>query len=628
MSIGTGLVRRADQKKNEFWAFKTWDPEWCVYGQSPSSPLQITSIVGNRTLSIDGKKTRKFHQGLDISMPVGTYIRAPQYCKCVRISRTPDAPSGNYVSIVIPAWWFGDSGPFGQFHTNNLFNNALYRNDWAERAIASYAYATVRFMHLSSIANINEGEWLEPGQIIGRSGNTGRSTGPHLHLDCAAFGDWLNPAQMMSKCYFSISKKEYAPAINPYDRRRFTTDVGSKPVPNYQWIGDFQRYNKIDVPFDPKDTEPIVPEVKLENLQASQRLAPGIWQIVKLIIDENVANRQVFDGTITNQTGSLLNWFNKVCQEPFVEFMGETFGDQYYFIARRPPFDHLSVLRAYNYAIGGSGLYHVVSKEQVVETSFTQSVSNAYSWYYLRPRVSFGGNSNTTYYIPAVFFPEMAALFGSRACHVQSNYYNTVNDGEADIDNANEKISKGARSNFSQSYLQMMLDLKFLIETTIYLPFTRQGTITLYGYRQIKRGMWIHFAPTDEMYYVDAVTNTFQSVGNRVFRSTTLQVSRGMKVSLIDKRRRLIAGSTSLTDRGVEGFDWERASYHGYFGIVDFGDISEGHDYPDKWDGLIDGSTTFNECISDIKINQMVLNELCKKVGFLPNDTNNGNKGI
>ena len=98
MSIGTGLVRRADQKKNEFWAFKTWDPEWCVYGQSPSSPLQITSIVGNRTLSIDGKKTRKFHQGLDISMPVGTYIRAPQYCKCVRISRTPDAPSGNYVN--------------------------------------------------------------------------------------------------------------------------------------------------------------------------------------------------------------------------------------------------------------------------------------------------------------------------------------------------------------------------------------------------------------------------------------------------------------------------------------------------------------------------------------------------
>ena len=609
MSIGTGLVRKLDQKENEYWAFKTWDPEWCVYGQSPSAPLVITSIVGNRTLSMDGKNKKEFHQGLDISMPVGTAIYAPGYCKCVRVSRTPNKPSGNYVSIIMPAWWFGNVGPFGQFETANLANNAISRKKWAEDAVACYAYATVRFMHLSEIANISEGEWLDPGTLLGRSGNTGRSTGPHLHLDCAANGDWLNPAQMMSKCYFSISKKEFAPYINPYDRRRFTTDVGSKPVPDYQWMMDFTRYNQVEVPFDSKDTEPIIPEVKLESLQVKQRLAPGIWQIVKLIIDENVAHRQVFDGTITNQTGSLLNWFNKVCQEPFVEFMGETWGDQYYFIARRPPFDHASVLRAYNYAMSGSGLYHVVQKEQVVETNFTQSVSNAYSWYYLRPRVSFGGNDGTVYYIPAVFFPEMAALFGARACHVQSNYYNTVNDGKADVDNASEEISKQARDNFAKSYLQMMLDLKYLIETTIYLPFTRQGTITLYGNRQIKRGTWMYFVPTQEMYYVDAVTNTFQSVGNRVFRSTTLQVSRGMKTSLIDGTRQDLA----IIDK-ADGYN----KLSGYFGLVDFGKTKTGAAYPEKWDGLIDGKTTFNECIADIHINQSILNMLCKKVGFLP----------
>lgn len=610
MSIGPGLIRRAEQKANEYWAFKTWSAKWCIYGQSPSAPLVITSIVGNRTLSIDGKEAKGFHQGLDISMPDGTGIYAPVYCKCVRISRNPDAPSGNYVSVVIPAWWFGDVGPFGQFHTANLANNALYRNKWAEDAIACGAYATVRFMHLSSISNVKEGDWMEPGDLIGRSGNTGRSTGPHLHLDCAFGADWLNPAQMMSNCYFSTAKKEFNPYITPYDRRRFTTDVGSKPVPDYQWIIDFVRYQKVDIPYDSNATEPLVPDVKLQNLQAQQRLAPGIWQIVKLIIDENVANRQLYDGTITNQTGPLLNWFNKVCQEPFVEFMGETFGDQYYFIARRPPFDHGSVLRAYNYAIGGSGLYHVVRKEQVVETNFSQSISNAYSWYYLRPRISFGGNSKTTYYIPAVFFPEMAAMFGSRACHVQSNYYNAVDTGEDDIDNANEEISKSARNNFAKSYLQMMLDLKFLIETTIYLPFTRQGTITLYGYRQIKRGMWIHFAPTDEMYYVDAVTNTFQSVGNKVFRSTVLQVSRGMKVSLIDGTNRRSLGS----ENHAGGY----APKGGYFGLVDFGSTREGASYPEKWNGLIDGTTTFNECISNIRINQTILNQLCTKVGFLP----------
>ena len=207
MSIGTGLVRKLDQKENEYWAFKTWDPEWCVYGQSPSAPLVITSIVGNRTLSMDGKNKKEFHQGLDISMPVGTAIYAPGYCKCVRVSRTPNKPSGNYVSIIMPAWWFGNVGPFGQFETANLANNAISRKKWAEDAVACYAYATVRFMHLSEIANISEGEWLDPGTLLGKSGNTGRSTGPHLHLDCAANGDWLNPAQMMSKCYFSISKK-------------------------------------------------------------------------------------------------------------------------------------------------------------------------------------------------------------------------------------------------------------------------------------------------------------------------------------------------------------------------------------------------------------------------------------
>ena len=155
----------------------------------------------------------------------------------------------------------------------------------------------------------------------------------------------------------------------------------------------------------------------------------------------------------------------------------------------------------------------------------------------------------------------------------------------------------------------MMLDLKYLIETTIYLPFTRQGTITLYGNRQIKRGTWMYFVPTQEMYYVDAVTNTFQSVGNRVFRSTTLQVSRGMKTSLIDGTRQDLA----IIDK-ADGYN----KLSGYFGLVDFGKTKSGAAYPEKWDGLIDGKTTFNECIADIHINQHVLNILCKKVGFLP----------
>jgi len=37
------------------------------------------------------------------------------------------------------------------------------------------------YCHLSE-CNISRGNWVEKGQVIGLSGNTGSSTGPHLHL--------------------------------------------------------------------------------------------------------------------------------------------------------------------------------------------------------------------------------------------------------------------------------------------------------------------------------------------------------------------------------------------------------------------------------------------------------------
>jgi murein DD-endopeptidase MepM/ murein hydrolase activator NlpD len=43
------------------------------------------------------------------------------------------------------------------------------------------------FGHMSSIS-VHKGQALQPGQLVGRSGNTGHSTGPHLHLEIHPHG--------------------------------------------------------------------------------------------------------------------------------------------------------------------------------------------------------------------------------------------------------------------------------------------------------------------------------------------------------------------------------------------------------------------------------------------------------
>jgi len=58
-------------------------------------------------------------------------------------------------------------------------------------------HITSIYAHLDSIA-VEEGDEMELGEIIGTRGDTGWSTGPHLHLQVNVFGIPVNPRVFLS----------------------------------------------------------------------------------------------------------------------------------------------------------------------------------------------------------------------------------------------------------------------------------------------------------------------------------------------------------------------------------------------------------------------------------------------
>ncbi|WP_243545994.1 M23 family metallopeptidase [Pseudodesulfovibrio tunisiensis] len=112
----------------------------------------VTSGFAWRTSPFTGK--REFHKGIDISAPRGTPIYAP---------------ARGTVSFA------GRDGSYGM-SIRMKHNPSL----------------STRFAHLHRIA-VTPGKIVTRGELIGYVGNTGRSTGPHLHYEVRLNGVPVNP---------------------------------------------------------------------------------------------------------------------------------------------------------------------------------------------------------------------------------------------------------------------------------------------------------------------------------------------------------------------------------------------------------------------------------------------------
>ena len=256
----------------------------------------------------------------------------------------------------------------------------------------------------------------------------------------------------------------------------------------------------------------------------------GVWKVIKAVVDHHLDDRRLGNGELSSPEGTIADLLNRICMSPFVELWGDTMGDQFVFMMRQPPFTKSQIE---DYFQDEKNKPIVVTADDVIDLSASWD-DTYYTWYQLQPLEGLFGTGQfiAGTVMPVVYFEEYANLYGMHKKVVSDSYLSMeVLGGEQ------EKVNVDL---FRQSLAN---DLKFLIESSSVLPFTRKGTITLIGDRRIKKGMWIEFEPTGEIFYVRQVSNQVSVNGNTLGRTTTLSVERGMiKQYAVGKSDRTING--------------------------------------------------------------------------------------
>ena len=119
----------------------------------PIKSFRRSSGYGSRTHPVTGKVT--FHYGLDLTANIGT----PVYSSADGVIEQRRAGNTGYGNVI--------------------------------KVRHGYGFMTV-YAHLDRF-NVTQGQFVKKGQLIGWSGNTGMSTGPHLHYEVRFLDRPLSP---------------------------------------------------------------------------------------------------------------------------------------------------------------------------------------------------------------------------------------------------------------------------------------------------------------------------------------------------------------------------------------------------------------------------------------------------
>ncbi len=144
----------------------------------PTAPTYVTSPYGYR------RRFRRMHKGIDLKVQIGDTIYAAFDGK-VRIVRNQGRRKGYGLYVVIR-------------HNNRL--------------------ETV-YGHLSKFL-VQPDDYVKAGDPIALGGNTGRSTGPHLHFETRYMGYAINPAAIFDFANHTTHTDQYLFTKNTYMNAR------------------------------------------------------------------------------------------------------------------------------------------------------------------------------------------------------------------------------------------------------------------------------------------------------------------------------------------------------------------------------------------------------------------------